>query len=300
MRSKLFVPGSRPELFPKALAGPADAISIDLEDAVLESRKAEARGIVGGWLREHAASAVRKTLIVRVNAMETAHFEHDVRAVVQNGLHLVNLPKPESADAVRAAAAAIARAERENGVTTPVGLLLNIETPRALRQAHALASADPRVIGLQVGLADLFEPSGIGRRETAAVQQVLFAVRIAAAEAGVEAYDGAFADVQDPQGYLAEARLSRALGFAGKSCIHPSQVPLANATFQPTDAEIRHSLRVVDAAAEAAAAGQGACLVDGHMIDPPFLRRAQHVVASARRFGLLPATDASPRSRGDD
>ncbi|MDB5880436.1 MAG: putative bifunctional protein : L-lactate dehydrogenase [Ramlibacter sp.] len=289
MRSKLFVPGSRPELFAKALAGPADAISIDLEDAVVEARKAEARGLVNGWLRG-GVSAGGKLVIVRVNAMNTPHFEADLAAVVQPGLDVVNLPKPQSAEDVRAAVEAIARAERANGVTRPVQLLLNIETPRALRDAAAIAAADPRVMGLQVGLGDLFEPLGIDRRETAAVQQVLLAVRLAAGEAGVDAYDGAFADVRDTEGYIAEARLARRLGFAGKSCIHPSQVALANDVFRPSDEEIAHALRVTQAAQAADANGVGAFVVDGRMIDRPFLLRARSIVATARRLGLLPAT----------
>lgn len=288
MRSKLFVPGSRPELFAKACAGAADAISIDLEDAVPEGRKAEARATVGAWLREGHAAGSDKLMIVRVNAMETPHFEADVAAVVQPGLHVLNLPKPETADAVRAASALVQRAERENGVTAPVRLLLNVETPRALRDAAALAGADARVMGLQVGLGDLFEPLGIDRREPAAVQQVLLAVRLAAGEAGVEAYDGAFADVRDSDGYLAEAQLARRLGFAGKTCIHPSQVALANQAFRPSDAEIAHALRVAAAAEQAGAQGLGAWLVDGRMVDAPFLRRALAIVATARRLGLLP------------
>jgi citrate lyase beta subunit len=288
MRSKLFVPGSRPELFAKALAGAADAISIDLEDAVVEERKDEARGLVRDWLRS-GPQAGGKLVIVRVNAMDTPHFDADLAAVVQPGLDVLNLPKPQSADDVRAACEAIARAERTNGVTRPVRLLLNIETPRALRDAAAIAAADPRVMGLQVGLGDLFEPLGIARRELAAVQQVLFAVRLAAGEAGVEAYDGAFADVRDTQGYLAEAQLARRLGFAGKTCIHPSQVALANETFRPGDEEIAHALRVRQAAEAAGAQGVGAFLVDGRMIDRPFLLRARSIVATARRLGLLPA-----------
>ncbi|MCG2591468.1 CoA ester lyase [Ramlibacter sp. XY19] len=287
MRSKLFVPGSRPELFAKALAGEADGISIDLEDAVAEERKAEARVTVGDWLRA-GPDTHGKLVIVRVNAMDTPHFEADLAAVVQPGLQVLNLPKPESAADVRAAAEAIARAERANGVAEPVQLLLNIETPRALRAAAAMAGADPRVMGLQVGLGDLFEPLGIARRETVAVQQVLFAVRMAAGEAGVAAYDGAFADVRDTEGYLAEAQLARRLGYAGKTCIHPSQVALANAAFRPSDEEIAHAHRVTQAAQQAEAAGVGAFLVDGRMIDRPFLLRARAIVDTARRLGLLP------------
>lgn len=285
MRSKLFVPGSRPELFAKAFAGDADAISIDLEDAVAEERKAEARGIVRDWLRSGAPTR-GKRVIVRVNAMDTPHFEADLAAVVQPGLHVVNLPKPQSAQDVRAASAAIARAERANGVEQPVRLLLNIETPRALRDAAAIAGADPRVMGLQVGLGDLFEPLGISRRDIGAVQQVLFAVRLAAGEAGVDAYDGAFADVRDTEGYLAEARLARRLGYVGKTCIHPSQVALANEAFRPSDEEVAHARRVTQAAAQAQ--GVGAFLVDGRMIDRPFLQRARAVLEMAERLGMLP------------
>lgn len=286
MRSKLFVPGARPELFAKALASEADGISIDLEDAVVEERKAEAREHVAAWLRTRGAQPDGKLVIVRVNGMDTPHFEQDLAAVVQPGLDVVNLPKPESAEQVRAAAEAVRRAELANGVTTPVRLLLNIETPRALREAAALAGADARVMGLQVGLGDLFEPLGIDRREPAAVQHVQIAVRFAAAEAGVGAWDGAFANVRDTEGYLAEAHFARRLGFAGKSCIHPSQVALANEAFRPTDPEIAHARRVVAAAVDADAKGIGAFLVDGRMIDKPFLLRARAILDAARRLGL--------------
>ena len=284
MRSKLFVPGSRPEWFVKALASEADAISIDLEDAVVEDRKAQARDSVAQWLRQRVRAPQDPSVIVRVNAMDTPYFAQDVASVVQPGLDVLNLPKPDSVAAVRDAVQAIARAERANGVNTPIRLLLNIETPQALREAAALAQADPRVMGLQVGLADLFEPLGIDRREVAAVGHVLLSVRLAAGEAGVEAYDGAYANVSDTDGYLAEAQMARRLGLAGKTCIHPSQVALANLAFGPTDAEIRHAQRVVEAAARPDTQGQGAFLVDGHMIDAPFLKRAHSIVALANRL----------------
>ena len=288
MRSKLFVPGSRPELFGKALASEADAISIDLEDAIPENRKAEARAIVGDWLRTRPADTAHKRVIVRVNAMDTPHFRDDIAAVVQPGLDVLNLPKPDSIEAVREVCDDMARAEQAQGITRPVQLLLNIETPKALREAAALAQADPRVMGLQVGLGDLFEPLGLDRREVAAVQQVMFAVRMAAGEAGVQAFDGAFANVRDTEGYLAEASLARRLGFAGKTCIHPSQVALANQAFRPTDAEIAQALKIIEAQAQAQAQGLGAYLVDGRMVDAPFEQRARAILAAARQLQLLP------------
>jgi len=291
VRSKLFVPGSRPELFAKAIAGEADALSFDLEDSVTPGRKAEARQAVRDLLRNEATRTRGKTLIVRVNALGSAHFAPDVAAVVRPGLHLVNLPKPECAEEVRVAARAIEQAERVNGfregVDTPVGLLINIESPKALRLAHALASAHPRVAGLQLGLGDLFEPLGVARRETLAIAQAMFGLRMAAGDAGVFAYDGAFADIGDPVGYRAEAELARRLGFVGKSCIHPSQVALANSVFRPSDEEIAHALKVLDAARDAAASGTGACVVDGRMVDAPFVVRSDATVAMAKRLGLL-------------
>jgi citrate lyase subunit beta/citryl-CoA lyase len=292
MRSKLFVPGSRPEFFAKAFASDADALSFDLEDAVAQEKKAEARDLLSQLLRSAETRSTAKTLIIRVNGLGTGHFEADVAAVVVPGLHLINLPKPESVNDVRRAAAAIAQAERANGFTdqdAKVRLLLNIESPKALRCAAELAGAHPRVAGLQLGLGDLFEPAGIHRRNTAAIASAMFAVRMAAAEASVYAYDTVFANIRDAEGFRAEAEMSRQMGFLGKSCIHPSQIALANAVYRPSDDEIAHALRVVEADAQAQADGVGAYVVDGKMIDAPFVRRAQATVEIARRLGLIAA-----------
>lgn len=284
MRSKLFVPGSRPELFAKALASAADALSFDLEDAVAEPRKAAARAALRMLLQTPAAHATGKTLIVRVNGVETAHFADDIAAVVQPGLHLVNVPKVEHPDQVRAAAAAVARAERANGVTVPVRLLLNIESPRGLRLAAELAGTDARVAGLQLGLADLFEPAGVHRREPTAVAQAMFTLRMAAAEAGAFAYDSAFADVRDADGFRAEAALARRLGYLGKSCIHPSQIALANEVMSPSEAEVTKAQRILVAMAEAEAAGKGAVSLDGRLIDYASIRQAEVLVEKARQI----------------
>ncbi len=289
MRSKLFVPASRPELFAKALAGEADALSFDLEDAVAEARKDEARGLLRSFLLSPESRGHGKTLIVRVNAMDTPHFGADIAEMVRDGVHLINLPKPETVQQVREAAQRIAEAADANGVAQAPGLLLNIETPRALRCAAELAGSHASVAGLQMGLGDLFEPFGVNRREPAAIAQALFAVRMAAAEAGVYAYDGAFADIRDSEGFSAEARLSRGLGFLGKTCIHPSQIALANAVYQPTEQEIGHALKVVEAARQADANALGAYVVDGKMVDKPFVLRAQAIVAAAHAQGLLAA-----------
>jgi citrate lyase subunit beta/citryl-CoA lyase len=285
MRSKLFVPASRPELFAKAMASDADALSFDLEDAVDESMKGEARQELARFLRA-LKPGHGKTIIVRVNGLRTPHFEADIKAIVGPGLDIVNLPKPESPDDVKACASALASAERTLKVIA-AAILVNIETPGALRRAAELATASPRVVGLQAGWGDLIEPLDIDRYNAAAIQQLQLQIRLAAGEANVWAYDGAWAKIQDREGYMREAEAARRLGYLGKSCIHPTQVELANAAFRPTDAEIAHSLKVVRAAVDAKAKGIGAFTVDGRMVDGPFIRRAQQVLALARRLKLI-------------
>jgi citrate lyase beta subunit len=286
MRSKLFVPGSRPELFEKAMSSEADAISFDLEDAVDESMKDEARKELANFLGrlepDHG-----KTIIVRVNALGTPHFKADVGAIVGKGIDLINLPMLDSADDVRDALDEIARAERGHR-GEPSQILANIETPKAFRFAADIATASPRVAGLQAGWGDLIEPLDIDRYNPPVIEAMLLHIRIAAGEAGIWAFDGAWAHFKDTEGLKREAEMSRRLGYVGKSCIHPSQVPIVNAVFRPTDAEIAHSLKVVAAAREAARKGVGAFTVNGRMVDAPFIRRAESILALARKLNLIP------------
>lgn len=275
MRSKLFVPGIRPELFAKAWTGDADALSFDLEDSVPAARKDEARGNVVAFLRASAEAPCAKTIIVRTNAADTAWFAEDLAALADCGIDLLNVPKIEDAGAARAVADAV---QDQHGVSAP-GLLLNIETPRGLAHAAAIASAHPRVAGLQLGLADLFEPHAI-ERTPANVHAAMFALRMAAAQAGVFALDAAFARIDAPDAFEAEARMARALGFIGKSCIHPRQVALANRVFLPSEQEIAWARRVVAAAIDAEARGHGAFELDGRMVDAPFVVRARRVLQS--------------------
>ena len=277
------MPGSRPELFDKALAGEADALSFDLEDAVLPAAKAAARAAVAALLDRMAVLPRRPLIIVRVNAPGTPWFNDDLRAVVRPGLDWINLPKAETAAQVRHAAAALQVAEAAAGGLPPLALLVNIESARALLQAAAIGAADARVAGLQLGLADLYEPLGIERADRANVHATLHALRLAAGAAGVPAYDGAYPDLADLDGYRAEALMARRLGFAGKSCIHPRQVGVANEVFGATEAELAWARQVLDAAAQAQSQGRGVLAVDGRMVDAPFVRRAQALLGAAGR-----------------
>lgn len=280
MRSKLFVPGARPELFAKALAGEADALSFDLEDAVAEECKAQARVAVADFIVSKVSTRAGKVVIVRTNAIESLHFAADISAVVRNGVNLINLPKIESAENLQAAIGMIEIAERANGVDHPVGLLVNIETPTALANAVHIAAAHPRVKGLQLGLGDLFEPYGIDRTDSRNVHAAMFTLRIATAQTGVFLMDGAYPMLDDSDGYTEEAGMARGLGFVGKTCVHPRQVPLANAVFAASQAELAQARRIVEAAQ---ASSSGVFAVDGKMVDLPFLKRAEAMLATAQR-----------------
>jgi citrate lyase subunit beta / citryl-CoA lyase len=278
MRSKLFVPASRPELFEKALVSAADALSFDLEDAVAPGQKSLARANLAAFLRE-VPPHTGKTIVVRVNAPATAEFDADIAALEAAPIDIINLPMTEDPEAV---VRAIARIER-NETAHRAKFLLNIETPKALRKAADLAAAHPRVMGLQIGYADLLEPNGIARNDRDALAYIRLAVRLAASEAGIAAYDGAFAAVKDVDGFRAECIAAKRHGFAGKSCIHPSQIATANEVFMPDADEIAWARNVVAAAIDAEARGVGAYLVDGQMIDKPFVERARAVVTLADR-----------------
>jgi citrate lyase subunit beta/citryl-CoA lyase len=278
MRSKLFVPATRPEFSAKALAGEADAVCFDLEDSVAASEKVQARTVLTRTL-DGLQNPKRKTLLVRINAWDTGLVEEDLRVAAHPAVDIVNLPKAESAQDVERLAALIEALERVRGRT--LAIVANIESPAGLRHAAEIALADTRVIGLQLGFGDLFEPLGIDRNNVIATTQVQLAVRLAAGEAGIAAYDAAYANIADAAGYRDQADAAHRLGFAGKTCIHPSQVAAANTAFMPSAEEVSQALRVIEAWRRAEAEGIGAIVVDGKMIDLPFARRAESIVALA-------------------
>jgi citrate lyase subunit beta / citryl-CoA lyase len=283
IRSKLFVPGSRSELFPKAANSAADAISFDLEDAVSRDRKEDARACVASFLRERGRS-LGKITIVRVNAIATPWFAQDVAALACCGVDVFNLPKVESAADIRVAIEAITGAEKAGGNGSKLQILANIETPKGVRLAAEIAAADSCVIGLQVGFADLFLPLGIDRLNVTARQYVRVGVRMAAGEARIPAYDAAFPDIQKPELCREEAEAARSLGFAGKSCIHPTQIAIVNEIFAPREGEVEFARKVLDAAREAADRGTHAFVVDGQLIDAPMIDHARAVTEAAGRY----------------
>jgi citrate lyase subunit beta/citryl-CoA lyase len=280
MRSKLFVPAIRPDLFPKAIRSDADAICFDLEDAVPSDRKSEARNHIAKFLSS-SASATRKLLLVRVNAARSDDLIADLNAVAQPSLPVIALPKVESSTEIQEVANLLSTLERERHIQNPISLLITIESPHGLRSAHELAMASPRICGLQLGFADLLEPLGISSDQDFVRQQIRLTLRLAAGEAGVDCYEAAYPQLHDHAGFVAQITAARSLGFSGVSCIHPSQIESANAVFTPTESEVTYARRVIAAAQEAERTGQAVAVLDGKMIDPPFVLRAQSILRQA-------------------
>jgi citrate lyase subunit beta/citryl-CoA lyase len=262
----------------------ADALSFDLEDAVIPGRKAEARGDVAAYLK-NAQPIGGKIIIVRVNGLSSEFFGADVTALVGVGVDLINLPKVESREDILRALDAIRAAEHSLGAAKPIGILANIETPKGLRLAFQIATVDPRVMGLQLGFTDFSLACGIHSQNKTALNAVRLGIRFAAAEAGIPSYDGAFVDVKNLDAFRRDAEEARDLGFAGKSCIHPSQIAIANEVFAPNAAEIAQAASILAAADAANERGAGAFLHEGKMIDIPIVARARGVIALAQKLG---------------
>ena len=274
-RSKLFVPGNRPERMRKATLLEADALSLDLEDAVPPDEKAAARDAVVAFLKE---APLRQQTWVRINARDSGELVADLLALAGVAIDVVNVPKAEHPRDVHLVHDLIEHLERLPGHRGAFAIVPTIETAAGLRNALAIAQASPRVIALQLGSGDLRKSTGI-LATVEGLRPVRVMLTLAAAEAGVGVMDSAYTDIANPAGFEAEARDARALGFKGKSCIHPSQVAAANAVFLPTKAEVAEARAIVEAFDAALAKGIGAIQVGGKLVDGPIVDDARRVLA---------------------
>lgn len=260
-RSLLFVPGSRPERFDKALAAGASVVIIDLEDAVAPPDKDAARAALAGWLRpDHA-------VIVRINSVDTAWFEQDLALCGMPGVAAVMVPKAERADTLAAVTAAGARA-----------LLPLVESAAGLAALAALAGA-PGVLRLAFGTIDL--QVDLGLKDATEDELVPFRLQLVLASrlAGIAApVDGVSVAIDDEDRLRADVQRARRLGFGGKLCIHPKQVGAVNRGLAPGEAELDWARRVL---AAAAVSGGAAVAVDGKMVDKPVLLRAEALLREA-------------------
>jgi citrate lyase subunit beta/citryl-CoA lyase len=296
-RSELAVPGSRPELFPKAAAGEADYVFLDLEDAVAPADKERARENVIAALLEIDWHASDKTVSVRINGIDTPYMYRDLIEVVEGAGHRLDtvlVPKVGTSADVYLVDALLTQIEAARRIPHRIGIEVLIETALGMANVEAIAQASPRLEAMHFGAADFaasvrarttsigdLNPDYPGDQWHASLSRMVVACRAY----GLRAIDGPFGDFRNPGGYTAAARRAAALGYEGKWAIHPSQIALANEVFTPSPEEVARATRILAALDEADAAGRGAAQLDGAMIDAASARMAKNLVATMRRVG---------------
>ena len=267
-RSLLFVPGARPDRFDKAAGAGADAVIIDLEDAVLPAEKNAAREAAFGWLTGRTGAPAAG---VRINSPRTGDGCRDLGALSATGLApaFVMVPKAETGVDVEIVREACADA-------FPV--IAVVETPRGL--ANAFEIARQATAGVLFGGADYSASLGADLSDWDALLAARAAIANACAGAGVPAYDVPYLDVKDEAGLSAATAKAKAMGFSGRACIHPSQVAAVNAVFTPSRSEVDEA-RAIIAALEASQGG--AVLHKGKLVDRPIILAAERTLAKAAR-----------------
>ena len=283
LRSFLFAPANHARRVEKAFTLQADAVILDLEDAVATAEKPAARMQAAAALQARAAARPCKAY-VRVNAMDTAFCYADLLAVVQPGLDGIVLPKVESAAALATVDWLLAQLERERGLPLgTVDLLPILETARGVAGVQDLLAPKTRVRRVAFGAGDYSLDLGVTWSRAEVESRYAREVVVTASRAhGLEApLDSAYARLDDDEGLLASARGAAAIGFQGKMCIHPRQVLLVNTVFSPDVEEVAFARRVVAAFAEAERQGSSALALDGKLIDYPIVYRARRVLALA-------------------
>ncbi len=278
-RSYLYVPGDAPDKLAKASKRGADALILDLEDAVAPPAKASARAAVSKWLQETEAG--RPPVWVRINANPDL-MENDIAAVVHPGLKGIYVPKAEDAGELEEIASLLRQLEAVRE-TSEVLLAPIIETAVGLQASSDLAAA-PRVSHLAMGEGDLAADLGItasdDEREWLPIRSQ---VVIASAAAGIQPPSGpAFLDIPNLEALRASTKRLHRLGFRGRSAIHPAQIPVINEVFTPSEAEVAAARRVVELYDDAISHGSGVIVDDqGRMIDEPIARTARRILLRA-------------------
>jgi citrate lyase subunit beta/citryl-CoA lyase len=283
MRTLLWVPGDVPAKISEALECKADCIVLDLEDTVPLTEKSQAREMVVRTLG--GARPQGKLIGVRVNSWQSPFGEEDLRAVVRARPDLVRLPKCSTPEEMQAADKLIGAVETEFGI--PEGatkVIVSIESALGIMNAFPIAKSARRVIGLGLGVEDYTTDMKTVRSTRGLEVELLYArshLVTAARAAGIKAIDGAFLDLTDEEGLMAETQLIKQLGFDGKGIMHPGQVAVVHQIFAPSDKEVVFARKVVEAFRKAEKDGSFYVFVDNKLVDPPVFAKAQRILELA-------------------
>jgi citrate lyase subunit beta/citryl-CoA lyase len=281
LRALLFVPGSDRRKLAKVGTFGADAIVIDLEDAVADAQKTAARAITAEAIPTYDDETL---VVVRVNGRQTGRMVEDIKAVVRHGLGAVMVPKVEDVDTLEEVDRVLAECERNMGLAIgDIGILALIETARGVVECERILAAAPdRLITAVFGLGDFSVDIGVDLTPDAL--ELLYArsrVVVAARAAGLaKPIDGPFLDLFNEDGLLADTALSRQLGFQGRIVVYPPQVmPTQRAYSLISEEEVQRVSRVVDAFEEAERRGVASIRVEGQFVDYPIYNRAREKLA---------------------
>ena len=286
-RTSLYASGSSAGKVLEARFYNQDCIVYDLEDSVSTMEKDAARFLIYHTVRYHRPPD--KYVLIRVNGLYSEYIDEDLEAAVRARPDAIRLPKVEHAEEVRRIDARITEIEKTAGIEPgSIELWCNIESVLGAVNAQEIATASPRVVALALGAEDYTASMGSLRSKAGheifyARMQVLQACRLA----GISAQDAVFSDFNDPEGLQEDLKMTRGLGFDGKTVIHPRQIDMVNAAFTPTKKEIRNARRVIAALEEGAKNHTGVVVVDGSMVDKPMEIRARTVLAQAEAAGVL-------------
>jgi len=298
LRSWMFVPGDRQRMIDKALGLNVDAIMLDIEDGVAPPEKENARIQIGASFDALAPRLVAEQRLktparyVRVNAVGSERLHQDLDAVVRPGIEGLVVPKVDRPDQIEIVEDMLGRLEATRHVPAgSVRLLVAIESPIGLFNAYAIASSSHRVLGLIFGAEDFCREMSLPLRREGEASELIYArsaIATAAAAAHVQAVDGVWTDLKDPDGLKRYARQARRLGMSGMSLIHPSQIDDVNAAFTPTAEDIGYAEEVLAAFEAARVRGEGAIAFRGQLLDFPIVDRARQTVALGKSLGVKP------------
>lgn len=281
-RSRLYLPGAEPKYFINAGLHEPDAIILDLEDSVHHAEKDAARILVRNALR--AVDFGRCERMVRINQLPLGL--EDLAEVIPEAPDLVLIPKVERPEQVGEVERMIGELKMRHGVNRPIWLMPILESAAGIENALVIATVSPNVCALTIGLEDYTADLGVVKT-TEGKESAYARARVvnAAKAAGIQAIDSVFSDVADLDGLRRWGENSRALGFEGMGCIHPSQILVIHEAFAPSQVEIDKAANIVAAFEEAEAKGLGVVSLGSKMIDPPVVERARKLMARAKAMG---------------
>lgn len=286
-RSRLYVPGNNPKMIPPSSLYGADVISLDLEDSVAPDFKVDARNLVAQALRDVEFGG-NTEVTVRINPISSPFGRDDIRAIVCEKLDGIYIPKTETTSDVIEVDELVTREEDRNGLDIgSIKLFATMETAKGIINCSEIARSSKRLEGITIGGEDLTADLGGERTpEGTAINTSRSLIVLAAKAAGIQAIDTVYSDINDHEGLKKETLRIKQMGFDGKACIHPGQIPVIHEAFNPTADEIKYALKVTKAIEEARKKGSGVISLGRKMIDRPIMLKAEKILARAKAANL--------------